>query len=135
MASAWLDETFMLGAEHTSRSKQGHYQFHPLTIHWRMPDGQIGWVKLVHSQPVDVVAGERELTLAGRGEMMFQVFSPGAVQEDILCESWGLNGLTVRLEGSHGPCVVAADEQDSELLTITYPALETQEVNFHLRVS
>jgi hypothetical protein len=134
VASAWLEETFMLGAEHTGRSKPGSSQFHPLTIHWRMPDGQIGWVKLVHSQPVDVVAGERELRVAGQGELMFQIFSPGALQEDIVCGQWGLNGLTVTVEGACEPCRIATYEQDPGVLSITYPAPETQEVNIRLRV-
>ena len=29
----------MLGAEFTSQSKMGYYQFHPLTIHWPATSG------------------------------------------------------------------------------------------------
>jgi hypothetical protein len=135
MASAWLEERFMLGAEHTQRGKNGYNQFHPLTIHWRMPDGQVGWAKLVHTIPVDVAASERQLSLSGQGTMQFEVYSPGAVQSDIQTEHWALNGLNVNVEGACGPCEVAADEQNQGILTITYPAPESQEIQMRFMVS
>lgn len=125
----------MLGAEHTTGSKYGAPQFHPLTIHWRMANGKVGWLKLKHGQPVNVTAGPRELALDGHGELSFQVYSPGAVQDEVICGHWQLNGLTIAVEGNCGPCVITTDEQDSDLLIITYPAPDTQPIQLRLLVS
>lgn len=130
VASAWLEADLILGAEHTSRSKPGYNQFHPLTIHWRIPDGRLGWAKLVHTHPVDVVAGQRTLALAGQGPVQFVIYSPGPFE--IHEARWALNGLTVTVEGGCSPCLVETDAQDPGVLTITYPFAEAQEVQMIL---
>ena len=130
VASAWLEDGLMLGAEHTNRSKRGHSQFHPLTIHWQMPAGQIGWVKLIHALPVDVTAGERALVLEGQGEMTFHIYSPGSKPDDLRADQWVLNGLEVKVEGSVGIYQVQMFEDG--LLEISYQAAETQEIRMVL---
>ena len=135
VASAWLEEKFMLGAEHTQRSKRGYGQFHPLTMHWRLPDGQIGWVKLVHTLPVDVVAGQRELTLAGQGEMIFAVYAPGTSLNAVQSGRWSLNGLNVMVEGNSGSCQVEPYPHEPGMLVIRYPAPDTQEIKMRFVVS
>jgi hypothetical protein len=135
VASAWLEENFMLGAEHTQRSKPGYSQFHPLTMHWRLPDGQVGWVKLVHTTPVDVTAGERELRLNGAGEMQFAVYAPGTELSCVQAGQWAFPGLTVSVTGMHAGCQVKPYGDEPGMLIVSYPAPEMQEVFMQFVVS
>ena len=73
VATAYLEENFMWGAEHTSLSKIGSAQFHPATLHWRAAPGQIGWMRLVHRDPVDATVQGRILSIRGSGPLTFQI--------------------------------------------------------------
>lgn len=134
-ASAWLEEHLMLGAEHTTRGKPGYAQFHPLTMHWRLPDGQVGWAKLVHTIPVDVTAAERALALAGQGDMRFEIYAPGTARQDVQAGLWRLPGLSVQVEGHAGGCTVEPDHALPGGLVVTYPAPATQDVNLRFTVT
>ncbi len=50
----------MWGGETSSR-RWIHWQHHPATLHWLRPDGQVGWMKLLTTAPVDARADERGL--------------------------------------------------------------------------
>ncbi len=55
VASAWLGERVMAGGEHSS-GRPVHWQHHPATLHWALPEGGVGWLRLVTTAPVDAVA-------------------------------------------------------------------------------
>ena len=63
VATGWLDETRMVGAETSDAGTQARGQYHPATIHWRRPDGGLGWLRLVHHGPTLAVATEGGLTV------------------------------------------------------------------------
>lgn len=117
VATAWLGQNIMIGAEHTSNSVSGRAQFHPATLHWRCAPGAVGWLKLVHSEPVDARARVRRLDITGRGELVFQVCAPGAGPEAIGAQAWTLPGLHVRVET--GAALSAVTVRD-DLLEIRY---------------
>lgn len=98
VASVWLAENIMIGAQETSRAKRGHMQFHPATIHWRMAGGQIGWIRLANNEPVDAWASRNRLEVEGSGELVFQVNAPTLADEAISATLWRLPGLTVKVE-------------------------------------
>ena len=77
VATAWLGRDLILGAEHTSGSKNGQPQFHPVTAHWRSGSDDVGWLRLVHSEPVDARASANRLEIEGKGEIAFQVCAAG----------------------------------------------------------
>jgi hypothetical protein len=45
----------MWGGE-DSGARSIHWQHHPATLHWRRPDGAVGWLKLATPAPVDASA-------------------------------------------------------------------------------
>ncbi|NLD42436.1 MAG: hypothetical protein GX657_02970 [Chloroflexi bacterium] len=116
-ASAWLGEECMIGAAVTDLSRPAGGQMHPATMHWRLPDGSIGWLRLVEGERVEARAAARTLTISCAGNAAFQVHAPGAGLGAARRDAWHLPGLTVRVEASAaGFAVVPSDEG----LTISY---------------
>jgi hypothetical protein len=68
VASARLRERIMWGGEATG-GHIVHWQHHPATIHWKTPDGGVGWLRLRTTAPVDAVAGEDGLAIAVRSDL------------------------------------------------------------------
>lgn len=125
VATAWLGERVMLGAEDSGSLHRVNDQYHPLTIHWLAPDGSIGWIRLRHAVPVDAQAGVGQLTFSctehagGDIEFVFQVAAASASQR-FQHDSWELAGLTVLVETSAaGPHITRA----GELVELRYTAL------------
>ena len=127
IATAWIGEQVMLGAEHTGQVKRGYYQFHPLTIHWRAASGPVGWAKLVHSHPVDVTAHDGSLALEGRGELAFRVYSPGGAEIDPA--EWRLDGLRVRVTAAPRP-VSAMGFSVMRAQDAAHPDLDLYEIHY-----
>jgi hypothetical protein len=64
VATGWLDHHRMIGAEASAGGLQARGQYHPATIHWRRPDGGVGWLRLVHHAPTRATAGEARLEVS-----------------------------------------------------------------------
>lgn len=102
-ATAWLAADVMLGGEitgHTLGATPGRGQFHPATIHWRAPGGEVGWVRLYASPPSDAEAGKETLTIsaAAAGDFTFRVSVPGLAAEQLGRDRWVLPGLTLSVD-------------------------------------
>ena len=41
----------MIGAEDGDSGLHARGQFHPATVHWRQPDGTVGWLRVEHHGP------------------------------------------------------------------------------------
>jgi hypothetical protein len=119
VATGWLAADLMIGG-----ARGGGYnatrQYHPATIHWRAPDGQVGWLRIVHDGPVDAVAAERSLAVTThdhprRGATYTVVTSshPGAFEAD----RWTFPGLAVHVLG--GP-PASADGVVPTVGTVTF---------------
>jgi hypothetical protein len=100
VATAWLDDDIMIGAEDSSGSKKGYAQFHSATVHWRIGADQVGWMRLVHSQPLDARASSNRLDITGSSDLVWQIHAPGASASAITHDAWTLPGLSVRVETS-----------------------------------
>lgn len=153
IATAWLGEDRMIGAESVrfdEATRQGYRplgdQYHPVTMHWRMPSGEIGWMRLRHEGPVDAQAEPNTLSIAGyvdeffaaRGsrahyEYTFEIHLPGAGETaTIATDTWQLPGLTAELQT---PLSKPAVERERDTIRITYQAQEDQEIaRFRFRV-
>ncbi len=138
IATAWLGERVMIGAEHTSLGDIGQSQFHPATVHWQAGAGRIGWARLITTQPVDAVASPHRLVVTGSGQLAFQVDAPQSdgtlpdIQASLVQpDHWQLPGLEVRVTASAPGVVETADEQ----VLVRYTGEAGQEVRIALDLS
>ena len=100
VATAWLGATAMLGAETSGDGWSAWGQHHPVTAHWRAPDGSLAWLRLRHRAPVQAVAGERTLVATcsphprhGPQPIVVEVLAPGLDVEALRAGRWSLPGL------------------------------------------
>ena len=108
VATAWLDEHYMIGAEDSGGYSGRNFQYHPATIHWRMSDGETGWLALRHIGQIAAKAelgrlsieaeikGEQQTEAGHPREFVFEIFSPNVAvfEEDV----WRLDGLDIGIE-------------------------------------
>jgi hypothetical protein len=102
VATGWLGDDVMVGAARGGGFNATR-QYHPATIHWRSPDGGVGWLRLVHDGPLDATAGARSLTITvfdhprrGPAPTMVSSSHPGTFEPG----RWTFPGLTVVVEGA-----------------------------------
>jgi hypothetical protein len=123
IATAWIGERATWGGEFTGMTKDtGTSQFHPATMHWRMPSGEIGWIKVTRSKMIDAEADRAGLSLQTDGDVTLRVYA-GKINASIENNIWKLPGLTiaVKTDGQGFSIVKAADCDDCE--DVTYKAV------------
>jgi hypothetical protein len=103
IATAWLADKVMIGGEITGETRGANPnsgQFHPATIHWQVPGGEVGWMKLHASPWCDAEANKETLALTSSkaGDYTFRLSAPGLAVEKLLRERWTLPGLAVRVD-------------------------------------
>lgn len=123
VATAWLDELVMIGAEAAGPNQRIWDQFHPATLHWRQPDGAVGWAKLRHTAPVAARAERGALHISGATDgaearaFVLEVFAPDVSEQAFEHDRWRLPGLVVQVEtNAEGP----AFERKGELVELRY---------------
>lgn len=112
-ATAWLAADVMIGGEITGRTlgaTPGRGQFHPATLHWRAPGGDVGWVRLYASPPSDAEADRATLTVTAgtAGDFTFRVSAPGLAADRLARDGWTLPGLAVRVDSDAAAFELAA---------------------------
>lgn len=100
-ATGWLGDDVMLGGA-AGVPWRAEGQFHPATLHWRAPDGSVGWLKLLHAGPLDAVASEGRLDVvvhdhAKKGAQPVSVSA--SHQGTFAGDRWTFPGLALRVEG------------------------------------
>ena len=126
VATVWMGQDIMLGAEHTSNTKRGYPQFHPATVYWKIGADDVGWIRLLHSEPVDVRASQNRLDIAGAGKLVFQVCAPNARADAIHTDLWQLPDLTVQVAT---PSVAVHVEHRPDWIEIYYGADNGQSIS------
>ena len=129
VATAWLSDGIMLGAEQSDRVKPTWVQFHPATMHWRAGPGEVGWMRLLHSEPVDVRASANCLQISGQGEIVFYIHAPGLTPLAITPTLWQLPQLTVAVQSNVLPITV---HQMTDMLQVRYEASDDELVQMTL---
>jgi hypothetical protein len=130
-ATAWLEPTLMIGAEQTDHTRAGHGQFHPATIHWRIDQQTIGWLRLIHTQPADARVTERQLTISAIGPIRFEINTAGHTVPTLTADYWQLPGLMIHVAGAAPtPQIHAA----ATISVIEYPADAEQRIELALSV-
>jgi hypothetical protein len=118
VATGWLAPDVMIGAEDNAGGWSGYRQYHPATIHWRLPGGGVGTIRAVHRGPLRATAAPGELRLrvddhahVGAQPTVFQVAAgadSGTI--DLTPSRWTLPGLTVEVDGPTEGVEVSEDE-------------------------
>ena len=98
VATAWIGRDVIFGGEATGKTKDAGTttQFHPATIQWRTPSGEIGWVRLMESPMIDATADKEGLTISTTGTIRLRIHAKDMVQTKITATEWELPGLHVR---------------------------------------
>lgn len=99
IAEAWVGRQVIFGGEITHQTKgiAGESQFHAATVQWRTPSGEIGWIELTQSNPLDVRADRSGLNISSSGKVRFRIHARGIVLADVRQSQWILPGLTVQV--------------------------------------
>ena len=79
VATAWIGRDVIFGGESTNKTKDAgqRSQFHPATVQWRTPSGEIGWVRLVESPMIDATADKQGLTISATGTIRLRIHAKG----------------------------------------------------------
>jgi hypothetical protein len=120
VATGWLSERVMCGGEWGDLTASARGQFHPATVHWSLPDGDVGWIRLVHYAPARAVASPGKLEIeclpsVRRGPVApeLHVYAPGSWP---VGRDWSLPGLDV--EVASGP---AEAHGDGDVWKVRFP--------------
>jgi len=99
VATAWIGKDVIFGGETTNKTKDAGTttQFHPATVQWRTPSGEIGWVQLVQSPTVDATADEHRLTISTNGTVRWRIHAKDLALKDVGKAEWNLPGLHVEI--------------------------------------
>jgi hypothetical protein len=101
-ASGWLEDALMIGAETGDSGLHARGQFHPATVHWRQPDGQVGWIRVEHRGATRAVANERRLEVECDGPHPIEWVTDAPV--DVTpAGGWHLPGLAVEVDTDATP--------------------------------
>jgi len=114
-ATAWIGKNVAYGGEATGKTKNvGHNsQFHPVTIQWRTPTGELGWVRVASSPMIDATADEHGITIATEGTIRLRIHAAGLDPAKLTQTLWSLPGLSI---------AVTSDAQSLFTLEPTDPA-------------
>jgi hypothetical protein len=96
-ATAWIGKHVIFGGEATSKTKDvgPASQFHPATIHWRTPSGEIGWVQLNQAPMIDATADKHGITISATGTIRIRIHAKGLDQAKVSTTEWDLPGFKV----------------------------------------
>jgi hypothetical protein len=130
VATAWIGRRVIFGGEATTRTKDAGptSQFHPATVQWRTPSGQIGWIQLVQCPIVDATADKDGLTVSATGTLRWRIHAPGLSSAQITAGHWTLPGLglTVTTDAKSFSAKNAAD-----VVELVYSDMSTLRLEIH----
>ena len=101
MATGWLSDRVMCGGEWGDSPPRPAASSTRRPSHWRRPDGDVGWIRLVHYAPARAraSAGRLEIELspsAKRGPVAPELWVSGAGDAALDGPTWSLPGLHAR---------------------------------------
>ena len=128
VASAWIEPAVMMGAEASGDGWSAWGQYHPVTVHWHLPGGGVGWLRLRHRAPVVAEVVRRVLTAVcrphprhGPQETTIEIHVPGIGVEAIDGTRWTFPGLRLDVEAT---ARVAEVSVDGDHLTVHYEPVD-----------
>jgi hypothetical protein len=122
-ATAWVGAKATWGGEFTGRTKAtGTSQFVPAAVHWRMPTGEIGWIEITRSPPIDVEASPRGLLIETDGDVTFRVHA-GRQPGTLGASAWKLPGINVGIKTDGTQMEVSKNASCEECQEVSYKAV------------
>jgi hypothetical protein len=117
VATAWLSENVMIGGQSGNAIRSPNEQFHLATIHWRLPNGGTGWLRLRCEASIAARAEPHTLILAGKAglSLIFDIQVAGLQASDLRADRWQLAGLTINIEAEGAGFSVTSTEDGAEL--------------------
>jgi hypothetical protein len=108
IATAWIGENVIYGGEITghTRGVDAQSQFHPATVQWQMPGGQI--------------------VITASGDVSFRIYAPGLTSDQLQPKAWTLPGLNVRVAADAKNFTVHSENGLGE---ITYTGITRMTLN------
>jgi len=105
IATTWIGKDFILGGEITGATKEAGTpgnQFHPVTAHWRTPDGALAWLLLVKAPRADARVAKETINITGAGDFTFRIQAPGCEPESLRRDLWKTPGINIDVESDAG---------------------------------
>lgn len=97
VATAWIGKNILIGGETTNKTRDvgRDSQFHPATLQWRTPSGQIGWMEIAEAPMIDAAADASGLTISASGTIRLRIHAANLEPEKLTENRWDLPGLRV----------------------------------------
>jgi hypothetical protein len=125
IATAWIGEHATWGGEFTNKTKDtGTSQFHPATVHWMMPSGEIGWIEVTRSPTIDAEADREGISIQTDGDLTFRIYA-GKQNGSIGEKSWKVAGLTIAIKTDGQEFSVAKGADCADCADVTYKAMHS----------
>ena len=117
VATAWLSENVMIGGQSGNAIRSPNEQFHLATMHWRLPDGGVGWLRLRCEAPVAARTESYALLLAGKAglKLKFDIQAMGLQADQLKADQWELPGLLVNVAADGADFAVSATDSRAEI--------------------
>lgn len=130
-ATSWVGNNAVWGGEFTSRTKDtgNKTQFHPVTAQWRMPSGEIGWIRLTKSPNIDAVADLGGVTIATDGDVSFRIYA-GENAPAVTKTTWQLPGFSTAIDTDAKGFSITKSSDCEGCIDITYTTLQSMRMNF-----
>jgi hypothetical protein len=124
VATAWIGRDVIFGGESTSKTKDvgTGSQFHPATVQWRTPSGEIGWVQLTQAPMVDATADEHGLKISATGTVRFRIHARNMAQTKASEKEWELPGLRIAVDSDAKSFSI---EKADEAVDLIYSGMTT----------
>ena len=100
-ATGRLEPRWMMGGETCSSDRSGNEQYVPATLHWRLPDGEAGWLYVRAPGPSRARIDGASLRIdvaAGEGPVRVVLRAPGLGAKDLEGDVWRLPGLSLSID-------------------------------------
>jgi len=125
VATAWIGEEVMAGGGATRELRKAWKQDHPATVHWKIPGGEVGWIRFVAGLPARATASKGQLDIACPLDVpakrprtaSFLIACPDISSDRFTASQWDLPGLKVTVDTNAGKARV---EKTRGHLSVTY---------------
>ena len=124
VATAWISRDVIFGGESTNKTKDvgTGSQFHPATVQWRTPSGEIGWVQLTQAPMIDATADEHGIKISATGIVRFRIHAKDLVQTKVSEKEWELPGLRIAVDDDAKNFTM---EKADDAVDVTYSGMTT----------